>query len=83
MSAVNKDEKAAQDKSRGMRFKANGEPQSAPGYAENEPSDALVADRQDLLKKGRGGKSALSGSFDNLDAAVSSIKSAESGTRSK
>jgi hypothetical protein len=85
MSAVSKKEKEAQDKARAARFKSNGEPTQAPGFNKNtlEPSDALVSDRADLLIKGKGNKSRLSGPFDGVDAAVSSIKSADFSTRTK
>jgi hypothetical protein len=43
----------------------------------------LTSDRNDLLKKGKRGVSNLSGAFDDVDAAVSSIKSADSGTRTQ
>jgi hypothetical protein len=85
MSKVMKEEKAAQDRARSARFASNGEPRQAPGFDKDtlEPSDALVSDRADLLIKGKGNKSRLSGPFDGVDAAVSSIKSADFSTRTK
>jgi hypothetical protein len=83
MSKVTSAEKAIQDRSRKARFASNGEPARAPGFDKDtlEPGDALVNDRNDLLHP-KGAKSALSGPFNSLDEAVSSIKSADSGTRS-
>jgi hypothetical protein len=85
MSQVTPAEKAIQERSRKARFASNGEPKQAPGFDKDtlEPSDALKAEREALLHKGKGNVSNLSGAFDDLDAAVSSIKSADSGTRSK
>jgi hypothetical protein len=83
MSAVSKEEKTAQDRARAARFASNGEPKLAPGYDAHEPSDALVAERAALLREGKGNKSNLSGAFVDVDAAVSSFKAADSGTRSE
>ena len=76
------DPKKLQDKSRKARFASNGEPSHAPGFDNNEPDDAAAAERELLRHKGKGNVSNLSGAFVDLDAAVSSIKSADSGTRS-
>jgi hypothetical protein len=85
MSKVTKDEKAIQDRARAARFASNGEPKQAPGFDKDtlEPGDALTSDRAALLSKGKGNVSNLSGAFVDVDAAVRSIKSADSGTRSK
>jgi hypothetical protein len=87
MSKISKEEKAIQERSRTARFKANGEPKQAPGFDKKtlEPGDELTADREDLLNRDKfsGNVSNLSGAFDDVDAAVSSIKSADSGTRTQ
>jgi hypothetical protein len=89
MSKVTAEEKAIQDRVRKQRFSANGEPTQHPGFEKqhglrtesHKPSDAAVAEREALLEPGKKGSN-LSGPFDSMDAAVKSIKSADSGTRS-
>jgi hypothetical protein len=82
MSKVSQEERAIQDRARAARFASNGEPKEAVGFDKGEPSDSMTAERSALLSKGKGNVSNLSGAFDDVDAAVRSFKSADSGTRS-
>jgi len=75
------DPQGLQEKSRKARFASNGEPSEAVGYDNHEPSDAAIAERAALSHPGKK-TSNLSGPFESMDAAVKSIKSADSGTRS-